>query len=155
MQENRSERRRQKRLGLAVGTRNVFRSSGIWENTGAVAETGKWSTEPKLDGDWVELALKEDWDSLYEESRARRGTVGRRQRQVNNLQPWRSLSGQEQMVCFHSQKYSTAGATGDSLLQTVHVPLLLSITGQAQTSSPPEQGYTADHDSLLMLSGML
>lgn len=41
MQENRSEKRRQKRLGLAVGTRNVFRSSGIWENTGAVAETGK------------------------------------------------------------------------------------------------------------------
>lgn len=88
-------------------------------------------------------------------SRARRGTLGWRQRQVNNLQSWTSLSGQEQPVCFHSQKYSTAGAKGNSLLQTLHVPLLPSITGQAQTSSPPEQGYTADPDSLLMLSGML
>lgn len=160
MQENRYERRRQKRLGLAVGTRNVFRRSGNWDHGRSGRDRQMINSAQirwRLGGAGTEGRMRLIiWGkSLYEESRARRGTLGWRQRQVNNLQPWTSLSGQEQTVCFHSQKYSAAGATENSMLQTLHIPLLPSTTGQAQTSPPPMQGYTADHNSLVMLSGML
>lgn len=138
-----------KKLGLAVGIRNLVRSSGSWNHRTNGRDRWRINSSQLRWRLWGSWKLRKTWDSLYEESRARRNNIEAEASTSfwdKNWLDWARARGS----CFLNlrgrgsistyRKYSPPGAASKSVLQTLHTPGLPSNIGQAWTSSSPMQG---------------
>lgn len=64
-----------KKLGLAVGIRNLVRSSGSWNHRTNGRDRWRINSSQLRWRLWGSWKLRKTWDSLYEESRARRNNI--------------------------------------------------------------------------------
>lgn len=153
-----------KKLGLAVGIRNLVRSSGSWNHRTNGRDRWRINSSQLRWRLWGSWKLRKTWDSLYEESRARRNNIEAEASTSfwdKNWLDWARARGS----CFLNLRGRGSISTYRNILlqeqQASQCSRLSTLLGYQATLArhelhlPPCKGNTADHDCTLMLSGIL